>query len=273
MAPKELDLGNSLAFSSSLSQPSYLLRCSSIIFRARSLFASANSYSRVLGRPSPASPYPPRHLAQHARKSFTQQQQSKQKRILIIQYIRNATVISRSIGTTTTSRTSPKVNAHAAPATRSQVGLCCEPRQLDCAAEHGHQKTTITGQNMMQRMTLATHQARVLQRLSLRWSPGFTFSSIILTPQPLKAPKWFSSLVALAPQAQQNSYLQKPQVMWLQPLFFSMRVLQSGQKETLSLFSSTHFPSCLFIASSHVTSSPCHSSLHLKHTHVSHFGH
>ena len=122
-------------------------------------------------------------------------------------------------------------------------------------------------------MTLPTHHARVLQRLSLRWSPGFTFSSIILTPQPLNAPKWFSSLVALAPQAQQNSYLQKPQVMWLHPLFFSMRVLQSGQNDTLPLFSSTHPSSYLFIASSHVTSSPCHSSLQLKHTHVSQRGH
>ena len=106
-----------------------------------------------------------------------------------------------------------------------------------------------------------------------KWSPGFTLSSILFTPHPLPLSKCLSSFVALAPQDQQNSYLQNPQVMWLQPRFFSILVRHMGQKDTLSLFSSAQPASYLFIASSHVTSSPCHSSRQLKQIQVEHLGH
>ena len=114
--------------------------------------------------------------------------------------------------------------------------------------------------------------------MNLQWhlrprSPGLTFASIIATPHPLNGPKWLSSLDALAPQAQQNSYSQKAQVIWLQPWFFSIFERHWGQKDTLPLFSSAQPSSWFVIASSQVTFFPCHVSRQLKQTSVEHFGH
>ena len=129
------------------------------------------------------------------------------------------------------------------------------------------------GKKMITRTENTTLYQPVFQRLSFKWSPGLTFSSIIRTPQPLNGAKWFSAVLALAPQAQQNSYLQNAHVMWLQPPFFSILVLHMGQKDTFPLVSEIQPSSCLFMASSQVTSSPCHSFLQSKHTNVWHLGH
>ena len=98
--------------------------------------------------------------------------------------------------------------------------------------------------------------------------PGLALSSIILTPQPYPGWKWLSSKLALSPQAQQNWYRQKAHVMWLQPLFFSIRVRHIGHMETLSLFFWAQPCSLLSIIYSHEVSLPCHSSLQWKQTQV-----
>ena len=59
----------------------------------------------------------------------------------------------------------------------------------------------------------------------------------------------------------------------MQPAFFSILERHIGQKDTLPLFSSAHPSSCFVIASSQVTSFPCHVSRQLKQTTVEHFGH
>ena len=107
-------------------------------------------------------------------------------------------------------------------------------------------------------------------------SPGFIPSSIIPTPQPVPPikSKCRSALDALLRHAQQNSYLHTAQVMWLQPMFFSILVRHTGQKEMLSLMNWLSLPqpsSYCFMAYSHV-SCPCQLLRHLKQISVAHFG-
>ena len=178
------------------------------------------------------------------------------------------TIIVRAIGIKTVFNMSAKIKANKALQARANQFCPREVSKLLLTNEYGTKKTMMTGENMIIRIVFRILHVLFLHLLIFKWSPGFIFSSIIPIPQPLKVPKWFSAFVALAPHAQQNSYLQKPQVMWLQPLFFSILVLHIGQRDTLSLFYSAQPWSYLFIASLHDTSAPCHSSRQLKHTHV-----
>ena len=168
----------------------------------------------------------------------------------------------------------PKISAKNALIPLQTMFYPLEPYILELTNLYGTKIGPIIGKKRRIRngfIVFHTYLRYILHLVLLRWSPGLIFSSIIPTPQPRPKPKWFSAFVALFPQDQQNSYLQKPQVIWLQPLFFSIRVRHIGHSYTLSLFSSAQPASYLFSASSHVTSSPCHSSLQLKQTWVLHF--
>ena len=181
------------------------------------------------------------------------------------------------------SKTSPTRKKIIAARTAKKQWLPIDLEHLYAPSAHlyGTKKTSQNGYSKIPRSTKPIIP-RILQQECLkhclqhlrRWpSPGLTLSSILLTPQPFINPKWSSAALALPPQAQQNSYWQNPHVMWLQPAFFSILVLHVGQKDTLSLFSSAQPFSYLAIASAQDTSSPCHTSRHLKQTSVEHLGH